>query len=205
MNKTVLDETHWARAIHAYNVGVPQTRYSFRECLNIIALQKELLANNVPYSIQMEIDLNTKITDYINMCIRYMNTFKKWTGDVELPIAHNLLRFYRDHNHHAEAETNFRPVQLANDLSTDFYIHPILWLVPSVTKRYSEWSKRGNAATLTDLLQRNQHFVEEVFAMTKTRLGVDGKQAKYLKEYPMWGTSLGKDSASVEESWTLDR
>lgn len=202
-----MDKADIGKALHAYNVGFPYIRASYFECIHTIELQVTLLAHHVPYSIQSEIDINAKLMNYTNLCIRYMNVFKSYglTGKLDFPIEHNLLRLFRDFNHH-DASCVFRPMSSASSDGAspiDFYIHPILFVIPAIKERYPEWCRRGSPAVLSDLLERNQRYVESVFGFAREKMGGDAVMAKYNGEYYFGACFFGKDALSAEESWNM--
>jgi hypothetical protein len=202
-----MDKSDLGKALHAYNVGLPYIRSSYFDCIHTIELHVALLAHHVPYSIQSEIDVNAKVMNYVNLCVRHMNVFRKYrlTEKLEFPIEHNLLRFFRDFNHH-NADCVFRPIRVSSaDRTTtiDFFIYPILYTIPAIKARYPEWCRRGNPAVLSDLLERNQRYVEKVFDQARDKMGGDSVAAKYNGEYYFGEAFFGKDALGVEESWLL--
>lgn len=202
-----MDKADLGKALHAYNVGFPYIRASYFDCIHTIELQITLLAHHVPYSIQSEIDINAKVMNYINLCIRHMNVFMTYglTGKLDFPIEHNLLRFFRDYNHH-DTDCVFRPISCASAdglSSINFYIYPILFAIPAIKNRYPEWCRRGNPAVLSDLLERNQRYVQNMFDLAREKMGGDTVMAKYNGEYYFGAIGLGKDALSAEESWNL--
>lgn len=202
-----MDKSDLGKALHAYNIGLPYIRSLFFDCIHTIELQVTLLAHNVPYSIQSEIDVNAKVMNYVNLCIRHMNVFKAYglTERLAFPIEHNLLRLFRDFNHH-HADCVFRPIRMGySDRASaiDFFIHPILYRIPKVKAQYPEWCRRGSPAVLSDLLERNQRYVERVFDQARDKMRGESVTAKYNGEYYFGEIYFGKDAIGVEESWTL--
>jgi hypothetical protein len=198
-----LTKEELGRALHAYNVGLPYIRAGYWDCIHLLELQLSLLSHHVPYSIQAEIEINTKLMNYINLCVRYINVFKtfKVIEWLDFPIEHELLRRFRDYNHH-NADHVFRPITSRH--GTEFYIWPNLFQIPAIAERYPEWCRRGTYAVLSDLLARNQKYVETIFDSARQAMGGDAVMAKYIGEYHLGHIHLGDGVASVEESWNLN-
>lgn len=185
------------KSYRALSEGYPYIKSSYREIINIIQLQLDLIANGLQYSQHSENELNAKIKYHVDLCISNFNLIKD--KKKVIPIEHNLLRFYRDNMHHNDMSASFKPWRCPDGMK--FYIWPVLNNLKSVKNRYPLWSKSPNLVTLEELLYKNLKYMDGLFKEVSQSFA--DKDIVYFKEYPYPQFSVGKKCLSNESSWTL--
>jgi hypothetical protein len=117
---------------------------------------------------------------------------------LEFPLAHDLVRFFRDKNHHVEYEP-FRPVRCMGKV--DFLAWPVLRILPAVKKKYPKWSAQPKSLTLSKLLQRNHEYVAQIASRASDMLTASGLQGVVYQKYQVGELHIGPADM---ESWSED-
>src|SRR5487761_1911796 len=89
-------------AFLSFSIGEERVTDSHRALLAAIDAKLWQLKGPIPFTIRDEIDLHKHVLQYIDSCISQISTMQRMMGmpRLEFPVHHDLLRLFRDHNHH---------------------------------------------------------------------------------------------------------
>ncbi|MCK6423715.1 MAG: hypothetical protein L6Q75_01325 [Burkholderiaceae bacterium] len=179
------------RAFTSVLLGEERVKDSYLAASRTLQLKQCLLAGPLPFSLRDELDLNRDVLAYVDTCISQISTMQKLAGlpRLSFPILHALLRMFRDYNHHVGYHP-FVPYRCPND-PTEFYVWPVLRILPGVRDKYGSWWGTPNRLTLGEMLTENQGYLLELIAKTKTTPAFVSLDLKFHKVYQIGELSFG--------------
>ncbi|MDD2918888.1 hypothetical protein [Rhodoferax sp.] len=188
------DETK-TNAFLSFSIGEERVTDSHRALLAAIDAKLCQLKGPVPFTIRDEIDLHKHVLQYIDSCISQISTMQKLMGlpRLEFPVHHDLLRLFRDHNHHV-GYLAFVPLASTKG-APDFFAWPTLQMIDAVKQKHKKWVAAVPQTTLSELIYLNHAYVLSVIEGEKQKFQSNGVPLFTIrKEYPMgviyFGTSL---------------
>lgn len=144
-------------------VGEEHVRNTYFEAVGVLNAKKLLIVGVMPHTFRDELDLHHSVLNFANACIAQISTLQKLTNlsKQEFPLEHDLLRKFRDRNHHV-GYFRFQPTHVLDDDSKEFYVWPVLKRLDSVMEKYPEWCLRPSKLSLSALLETNLKYVVEL-------------------------------------------
>lgn len=139
---------------------------TYSKAISILELKKRLLDIPLGYSLRDELDLHKAVMSFSTASISHIITLQKQAElkKLNFPIYHDLLRKFRDFNHH-EHYLSFGPAQVSvagESLGVDFYVYNTLKSIPAIKNAYQSWCQSPRNLTLDTLLRKNYEYVLEL-------------------------------------------
>jgi len=185
-------------AFLSFSIGEERVTDSHRALLSAIDAKLCQLKGPIPFTIRDEIDLHKHVLQYIDSCISQISTMQKLIGmpSLEFPVHHDLLRLFRDHNHHV-GYLAFVPLASTKG-ATDFFAWPILQMIDAVKQNHKEWVEAVPTpqTNLSELVYLNHTYILSLIEGEKQKFQRNGVPLfGFRKEYPLgaihFGPSLG--------------
>jgi hypothetical protein len=108
------------------------------------------------------------------------------------PLPHDLLRKYRDDNHH-NGYHPFAPYRSGEVVN--FFIWPVLRTIEAVKQTHPEWCRCSTDETLGVLLKDNQQYMTNLSEQAKNNLDSTGAHLRFHQDYRMGEIGFGSVKA----------
>lgn len=184
-------------------------RRLFEELLALINFQQGIIDIGSCYSMRDEYELHAMIIKYMDLCISSIEVLQKsdyLERKISFPIEHVLLRLYRNYHQHAGI-THFKPCTFAEqgtENETRFYIYSTLSQIPKIKEQFPDWSAKLNRVEVSELLERNQSFINGLISRAEDAMHTKGISVKMLGDYNIGHYMFGNGAkVSNDESWDL--
>jgi hypothetical protein len=180
-----------SNAFFSFSIGEERVIDSHRALLAAIDAKLWQLKGPIPFTIRDEIDLHKHVLQYIDSCISQISTMQRLMGmsRLEFPVHHDLLRLFRDHNHHV-GYVAFAPMGSAK--GTDFFAWPILQKIDAVKQKHKEWVASVPQTTLGELIDLNHVYIFSIIEKEKQKFQSNGVPLfKFRPEYPLSAIHFG--------------
>jgi len=166
---------------------------------SLIQEKVHILNIGAPFGFSDELDVNSKLLIYADSCIALLEFVVKVgpfkNSDAERgPLAHKILREWRNVNHH-EGYLAFTPRRnYLDDINNvcNFYIAPDLFIGMYKFKEFKESienvlpdQKGSSRATLSDLLEKHQDYIKKVLGSIDKCIQEDARKVAYCNPYPI--------------------
>ncbi len=193
-----MTQSEFLKAFKSLALSLDRVHASFGQVSICLAEKLRILSGPLPFTIRDEIELNRKTLDNVDASISLISALQKvdLIGRLELPLGHNLLRLYRNENHHV-GYVPFKPVLCSGKI--DFYVWASLYHLASVKAEHSEWTQTPTALTLMKLLHDNHEYILGISEEAEKRLSSSGYSGLFVSDYTVGELALGKDDL---DSWT---
>ena len=191
------------RAFLSISIGEERVLNSYSDARTIIESKKQQLKGIIPFTLRDELEVNRRILQYSDACISQISMMQRITGlsKLEFPIYHDLLRIYRNRNHHV-GYFSFRPMRSTLEI-IDFFIWPILVQMEEVKESYPEWCKIPDRSTLSDLIEKNHEYVISLIEQEKRKFKIDGIKFIFKSEYHLGDIHFGPINIPVK--WDFEK
>lgn len=165
---------------------------TYFEAMAACQAKQLVLIGPMPFSLRDEIDLNKRIMAYADACISIINTMQKLLGleRLRFPLGHNLLRKFRDQNHHLGYKP-FQPYRTHD--SANFYIWPVLSSIKAIRDEHPEWCKKACKTTVDELLAENHKYIISLVSSQKQKFHQNGYVVKFNDAYHAGVISFASD------------
>lgn len=155
-----------------------------------VKVKQLVLDGPMPFTLRDEIELHRRIIAYADASISSISTLQKLLGlgRLTFPLCHDLLRKFRDCNHHVGYKP-FAPYR--SEGGARFYIWPVLRRFQPIKDAHADWCDTPCRETIEDLLRENHEYVIALVLDQKRKLSNSVRNPRFFDKYALGEICFG--------------